>query len=496
MWPEDARRPTHGHAPRSSCHGVAGTTAAGQRGPHPLQRPGALHGYAQLGETVAHPLRKVSAMARVRTTHRCTECGAASPKWAGRCATCGGWNTLVEEVEVAGRSGRSVDGLVPGRPADAHPRGRRTDERGAGHRRGRARPGARRRARAGLGHPARRRAGHRQVHAAAAGAGRAGGRRRRRCSTSRPRRASSRCGRGRAARCPAIQPVAPGRDASCRPSSRPSTRCVPHAVVVDSIQTVVDPELGVAPGSVVQVRECAHRLVQEAKRRGVAVVLVGHVTKEGGLAGPRVLEHVVDTVLSFEGDRHHALRLLRAVKHRFGSTNELGLFEMTEAGPGRRARPERAVPGRPAPGRAGLGGGADVEGQRPLLVEVQALVATGTLAVPRRSAQGLDHGRLALLLAVLEQRAGLALGRAGRLRVGRRRRAARRAGQRPRRLPGAGLVARRCAGAGRRRGLRRGRPRRRAAPGRPRRPGGSPRRPGSASPGPSCPRRPPTASRG
>ena len=132
----------------------------------------------------------------------------------------------------------------------------------------------------------------------------------------------------------------------------------PDVVVVDSIQTVHDPELASAPGSVGQVRECAHRLVGEAKARGVSVVLVGHVTKDGGLAGPRVLEHLVDTVLSFEGERHHALRLLRAVKHRFGSTHELGLFEMGERRPGRRARPERAVPGRPAAGRARVGGGA------------------------------------------------------------------------------------------------------------------------------------------
>ena len=106
----------------------------------------------------------------------------------------------------------------------------------------------------------------------------------------------------------------------------------PQLVIIDSIQSVADPDLGSAPGSVVQVRGCTHRLVAEAKRRGIPMVLVGHVTKDGGLAGPRVLEHIVDTVLSFEGDRHHALRLLRAVKHRFGSTNELGVFEMVERG--------------------------------------------------------------------------------------------------------------------------------------------------------------------
>ena len=182
----------------------------------------------------------------------------------------------------------------------------------------------------------------------------------------------------------------------------------PQLVIIDSIQSVADPELGSAPGSVVQVRGCTHRLVTEAKQRGIPMVLVGHVTKDGGLAGPRLLEHVVDTVLSFEGDRHHALRLLRAVKHRFGSTNELGVFEMVE----------RGLVGVPDASslfltdrRTGVAGSAvtpTLEGHRPLLVEVQALTNKVNSGVPpRRSAQGLDPGRLALLLAVLERRARL-----------------------------------------------------------------------------------------
>jgi DNA repair protein RadA/Sms len=185
----------------------------------------------------------------------------------------------------------------------------------------------------------------------------------------------------------------------------------PQLVIIDSIQSIADPDLGSAPGSVVQVRGCTHRLVGEAKRRGVPMVLVGHVTKDGGLAGPRVLEHIVDTVLSFEGDRHHALRLLRAVKHRFGSTNELGVFEMVE----------RGLVGVPDASslfltdrRTGVAGSAvspTLEGHRPLLVEVQALTNKVNPGVPpRRSAQGLDPGRLALLLAVLERRARLPMG--------------------------------------------------------------------------------------
>ena len=184
----------------------------------------------------------------------------------------------------------------------------------------------------------------------------------------------------------------------------------PAVVVIDSIQTVHDPELASAPGSVGQVRECAHRLVQEAKRRDLAVLLVGHVTKDGGLAGPRVLEHVVDTVLSFEGDRHHALRLLRAAKHRFGSTAELGLFEMSDGGLLPVPDPSGLFLADRRPGVAGSAVVPMMDGHRPLLVEVQALVTTATGPQPRRSAQGIDAGRLALLLAVLDRRAGLTVG--------------------------------------------------------------------------------------
>jgi DNA repair protein RadA/Sms len=183
----------------------------------------------------------------------------------------------------------------------------------------------------------------------------------------------------------------------------------PDLLVVDSIQTVYEPELSSAPGSVSQVRECAARLVGEAKQRAMATVLVGHVTKDGGLAGPRVLEHIVDTVVSFDGDRHHALRLLRAVKHRFGSTDELGLFEMSEDG-------LQAVPDASglflADRRPGVSGSVvvpTIEGHRPMLVEVQGLVVNSALPAPRRSAQGIDGGRLPMLLAVLDRRADVDL---------------------------------------------------------------------------------------
>lgn len=184
----------------------------------------------------------------------------------------------------------------------------------------------------------------------------------------------------------------------------------PEICVIDSIQTLQDPQYSSAPGSVTQVRECAHQLVQAAKASGTTVVLVGHVTKEGQLAGPRVLEHVVDTVLAFEGDRHHALRLLRAQKHRFGSTEELGLFAMAGAGLEPVPDPSGLFLGDRRPGVPGSVVTPALEGHRPILVEVQTLVAQSNLAQPRRSAQGLDSGRLALLLAVLDRYCGLPIG--------------------------------------------------------------------------------------
>lgn len=183
----------------------------------------------------------------------------------------------------------------------------------------------------------------------------------------------------------------------------------PDVVVVDSIQTVHHPDASSMPGSPSQVRECAQHLVREAKSRGLVLLLVGHVTKDGALAGPRVLEHVVDTVLSFEGDRHTSLRLLRAVKHRFGATEELGLFEMTGSGLEGVADPSALFLADRRHGVPGSVVAPIVEGHRPLLVETQALVTKSGLPQPRRTAHGLDSARLGLLLAVLDRRAGLSL---------------------------------------------------------------------------------------
>ena len=184
----------------------------------------------------------------------------------------------------------------------------------------------------------------------------------------------------------------------------------PRALVIDSIQTVFLPDLESAPGSVAQVRECGARLMTLAKGLGIATFLVGHVTKEGALAGPRVLEHLVDTVLYFEGERHHSYRVLRAVKNRFGSTNEIGVFEMVEGGLVEVKNPSGfflAERPREAPGSVVV---SSLEGTRPVLLELQALVSQASIGTPRRTVLGADYNRVCLLLAVLEKRAGVPLG--------------------------------------------------------------------------------------
>ena len=183
----------------------------------------------------------------------------------------------------------------------------------------------------------------------------------------------------------------------------------PSVMVVDSIQTMYLPELAGAPGSVSQVRECAAQLMRLAKLSGCGVFLVGHVTKEGAIAGPRILEHMVDAVLYFEGDRQHQYRLLRAVKNRFGSVNELGMFEMSERGMLEVENASEALLSERAHDASGAVVMCAMEGSRPLLTDVQALVATTVFGNPRRMASGVDQGRLALLLAVLEKRVGLRL---------------------------------------------------------------------------------------
>ncbi len=340
------------------------------------------------------------ASSRAKLVHVCSECGTSHPKWSGRCSGCGDWNTLVEDVEVSG----TVDAPVP---SSSRPGPTRIGDVGTEH-----------------GEPVSTTigeldrvlggglvAGSVTLLGGEPGIGKSTLLLQLLAGWSGPTlyvtaEESAQQVKRRAERLGATRDdLWLHAETSLPHILEAIERIRPELVVIDSIQTVSDPSLGSLPGSVGQVRGCAQRLVNEAKERDVSIVLVGHVTKEGGLAGPRVLEHVVDTVLQFEGDRHHALRLLRASKHRFGPTNELGLFEMATAG-------LLAVPDASslflADRRTGVPGSAVVptmEGQRPIVVEVQALANPGVPGVPpRRSALGLEGARLSMLMAVLGRR--------------------------------------------------------------------------------------------
>jgi DNA repair protein RadA/Sms len=183
----------------------------------------------------------------------------------------------------------------------------------------------------------------------------------------------------------------------------------PDFVVVDSIQTMYSSRLGPAAGSVSQIKECAAQLTREAKTSGAAVFIIGHVTKEGAIAGPRVVEHMVDTVLYFEGERQGTFRILRAVKNRFGSTNEIGVFDMRDDGMHEVENPSGLLLGERAREASGSCVYPAIEGTRPVLLEIQALVCPTSFQMPRRMAAGLDYNRMALMVAVLEKRMGLKL---------------------------------------------------------------------------------------
>ncbi len=335
----------------------------------------------------------------------CQSCGYDSAKWLGRCPGCGGWNTLVEEPAVPPRRGRP--------PAEPVPLSAVT-------------PLAQERLATGISELDRVLGGGIVPGSLILIGGEPG------CGKSTlMTQVSARLGHeGRAVlyvtgeESPQQTKLRADRvgaaseriwllaETDLNAVLEAARRLRPAAMVIDSIQTMYRPDLPASPGSVGQVRECAATLLQAAKGDGIAVLLVGHVTKEGAIAGPRVLEHIVDTVLYFEGERHQAYRVLRATKNRFGSTNEIGVFEMHGSGLREVPNPSLAfLSGRPQ-GAAGAAVVCAVEGTRPLLVEVQALVRPAPWGTPRRTTSGLDYNRLQLLLAVLERRAGLALGTA------------------------------------------------------------------------------------
>lgn len=341
-------------------------------------------------------------MARLRLVYNCSDCGASFPKWAGRCTSCGAWNSLVEDVEDPNVVSPTTGAITPPssppqrlgdvdlRHGAPIPTGIDELDRVLG---GGLVPGSVTLlgGEPGIGKSTL------LLQALTTWVGR---------TLYVSAEESAQQVRLRAERLRAVRDDVWLLSETVLPHVITALdELTPDLVVIDSIQTIADPQLGPAPGSVVQVRACAHALVTEAKRRNIPMVLVGHVTKDGALAGPRVLEHVVDTVLQFEGERHHSLRLLRASKHRFGPTTELGLFDMADDG-------LRSVPDPSAlflsDRQTGVPGSIVVptlEGQRPLMVEMQVLTSEVRGESPaRRSAQGLDASRLAMLLAVLGQR--------------------------------------------------------------------------------------------
>src|SRR5437763_5770668 len=341
-------------------------------------------------------------MAKVAVQHACTECGYAAARWFGRCPGCGAFGTLVEEAPPAAagaaREPRPVLRLVDVEAEEAEriPTGVPELDRVLG---GGIVP-------ASLvlvgGEPG---VGKSTLLLSALAAVSRGGRRALLVtgeeSTAQVKLRAARLGGAEAVEILAETEL----EAVCATLERER----PEVCVIDSVQTLYSSELGSAPGSVAQVREAASRLLRVAKESGVATILVGHVTKDGAVAGPRVLEHLVDTVLQFEGDRYHAHRILRATKNRFGSTNELGVFEMTGAGLVGVPDPS-SVFGRSEPGEVGAAVACTLEGTRPLLLEIQSLVAPTDLAMPRRVGTGVDPKRLAMIVAVLARHAGLPLG--------------------------------------------------------------------------------------
>ena len=366
-------------------------------------------------------------MARTSSQFVCQACGAVSAKWAGRCDACGAWNTVVEEAGP----GAAPGGLKPVTTARA---GRlelvelsgsaapppRVDTGGAEFDRvlgGGLVPGS-----AVLigGDPGIGKST--LMLQTAAGLARQGlpvayvsGEESAEQIRLRARRLGLSDAPVRLAAATSVREILSTLD-------RPGSAAL---VVIDSIQTMFVDSLESAPGTVAQLRTSAHELIRMAKRRDCALFLVGHVTKDGQIAGPRVLEHMVDAVLYFEGERGHQFRLLRAVKNRFGPANEIGVFEMRDAGLVEVANPSALFLAERAEDVAGAAVFAGLEGSRPVLVEVQALVAPSNLGTPRRAVVGWDGARLAMLLAVLEARCGLALGGrdvylnvAGGLRVG------------------------------------------------------------------------------
>jgi DNA repair protein RadA/Sms len=352
-------------------------------------------------------------VARARSVYACTHCGAQQPRWLGRCPECGAWSTLVEEAAAGAGGGAPRDLLrvEPGPGGGAKPRQLREIEASATPRRATGIPELDRVLGGGLV------PGSVVLLGGEPGVGK---------STLALQLAAGLQSLGpflyvtgeespeqlrlRAQRLPVVpEQVFVLAETRVEALVEPWRALAPAVVLVDSIQTLATDRVESAPGSVAQVRESAALLASTAKASGAALILIGHVTKEGTLAGPRVLEHMVDVVLGFEGDRGQAFRLLRASKNRFGSTQEVGVFRMTGAGLEGVANPSELFLAQRRTGAPGSCIAPLVEGTRPLLVELQALVAPAGYGTARRTCIGIDDGRLALLLAVLDRRGGVDL---------------------------------------------------------------------------------------
>ena len=341
----------------------------------------------------------------------CQSCGSATSKWSGRCDNCGAWNSIVEEAVAAPVTGAKGASLPRGKPSrlvglrgesPAPPRiitgiGELDRVAGGGFVAGSGvliggDPGIGKSTLLLQALAALARKGERVVYVSGEEA------------IAQVRLRAQRLGLDDSSVLLATETNVSDILATLTEGA------VPSVAVIDSIQTLWSPVIEAAPGTVSQLKAGSEALIRFAKQKGTAMLLVGHVTKDGQIAGPKVVEHMVDAVLYFEGDRGHQFRILRAVKNRFGPTDEIGVFEMSDGGLAEVTNPSRLFMGsneRPTPGTAVFAG---MEGTRPLLIEVQALVAPSPLGTPRRTTVGWDSNRLAMILAVLEARAGVAIG--------------------------------------------------------------------------------------
>ena len=345
-------------------------------------------------------------MAKVKTIYTCQNCGSQSPKWIGRCTNCGEWNTFVEEVQV-----KESKSLLPSRTASGS-QPRKLSEVGA--------------------EQIQRIDCHNKELNRVLGGGLVpgsmvlvGGEPGIGKSTLvlqvaldlQSRKILYVSGEESIQQIKIRANRLKRENDNCYFLSETSLENIlihcehlePELLIIDSIQTVATAHIESSPGSVSQIRECTNGILKFAKERLIPVILIGHITKEGSLAGPKVLEHMVDTVLQFEGENQYLYRILRAIKNRFGSTSELGIFEMNNEGMREVSNPSELLINRDHEGLSGTAISGAIEGNRPLLIEIQSLVSTAAYGTPQRSSTGFDLRRLNMLLAVLEKRAGFKL---------------------------------------------------------------------------------------